>query len=142
MDYLSTTPWIDIIVLLLLMFVFARHEGEWEPTAARSGVYFWFLNPKAVLVFFPLCIFCRLFMRLYWGSGQILVLFLFFAPLAPLLHRFFYVPWRKAFLIAGCFLSYMILVAAGIYRASVSEAQVDEGLKLEELLRKREGSEG
>ena len=141
MEYLSTTPWLDIIILLLLMLAFARHEADWEPTTARSGVYFWFLNPKAVLVFLPLCILCRLLMRVYWGSGQILILLLFFLPLAPLLHRFFYVPWRKAFLIAGCFLCYMILVAVGIYRAGVSEEKPDEGLMLEELL-KTEGSNG
>ena len=123
------------------MLAFARHEADWEPTTARSGVYFWFLNPKAVLVFLPLCILCRLLMRVCWGSGQILILLLFFLPLAPLLHRFFYVPWRKAFLIAGCFLCYMILVAVGIYRAGVSEEKPDEGLMLEELL-KTEGSNG
>ena len=139
MEYLSTTPWLDVIVLLLLMLVFARHEADWEPTTARSGVYFWFLNPKAVIVFFPLCILSRLLMGLYLGSGQILVLLLFFLPLAPLLHRFFYVPWRKAFLIAGFFLCYMILVAVGIYRAGASEEKPDEGLILEELL-KTEGS--
>ena len=141
MEYLSTTPWLDIIILLLLMLAFARHEADWEPTTARSGVYFWFLNPKAVLVFLPLCILCRLLMRVCWGSGQILILLLFFLPLGPLLHRFFYVPWRKAFLIAGCFLCYMILVAVGIYRAGVSEEKPDEGLMLEELL-KTEGSNG
>ncbi|MDG2487137.1 MAG: hypothetical protein P8M65_05485 [Roseibacillus sp.] len=141
MEYLSTAPWIDVIVLLLLMLAFARHEADWEPTTARSGVYFWFLNPKAVLVFFPLCILSRLLMRLYLGSGQILVLLLFFLPLSPLLHRFFYVPWRKAFLIAGCLLCYMILVAVGIYRAGVSEEKPDEGLILEDFL-KMKGFEG
>ncbi len=140
MEYLSTTPWLDIIILLLLMLAFARHEADWEPTTARSGVYFWFLNPKAVLVFLPLCILCRLLMRVYWGSGQILILLLFFFPLAPLLHRFFYVPWRKAFLIAGCFLCYMILVAVGIYRVGVAETKADEGFKLEEFLRETDGS--
>lgn len=140
MEYLSTTPWLDVIVLLLLMLVFARHEADWEPTTARSGVYFWFLNPKAVLVFLPLCILCRLLMRVCWGSGQILILLLFFLPLAPLLHRFFYVPWRKAFLIAGCFLCYMILVAVGIYRVGVAETKADEGFKLEEFLRETDGS--
>ncbi len=140
MEYLSTTPWLDIIILLLLMLAFARHEADWEPTTARSGVYFWFLNPKAVLVFLPLCILCRLLMRVYWGSGQILILLLFFLPLAPLLHRFFYVPWRKAFLIAGCFLCYMILVAVGIYRVGVAETKADEGFKLEEFLRETDGS--
>ncbi|MAT45980.1 MAG: hypothetical protein CMO35_00950 [Verrucomicrobiaceae bacterium] len=140
MEYLSTTPWLDIIILLLLMLAFARHEADWEPTTARSGVYFWFLNPKAVLVFLPLCILCRLLMRVCWGSGQILILLLFFLPLAPLLHRFFYVPWRKAFLIAGCFLCYMILVAVGIYRVGVAETKADEGLKLEEFLRETDGS--
>ena len=142
MEYLSTTPWLDIIILLLLMLAFARHEADWEPTTARSGVYFWFLNPKAVLVFLPLCILCRLLMRVCWGSGQILILLLFFLPLAPLLHRFFYVPWRKAFLIAGCFLCYMILVAVGIYRVGVAETKADEGLKLEEFLRETDGSGG
>ncbi len=140
MEYLSTTPWLDIIILLLLMLAFARHEADWEPTTARSGVYFWFLNPKAVLVFLPLCILCRLLMRVCWGSGQILILLLFFLPLAPLLHRFFYVPWRKAFLIAGCFLCYMILVAVGIYRVGVAETKADEGFKLEEFLRETDGS--
>ena len=140
MEYLSTTPWLDIIILLLLMLAFARHEADWEPTTARSGVYFWFLNPKAVLVFLPLCILCRLLMRVCWGSGQILILLLLFLPLAPLLHRFFYVPWRKAFLIAGCFLCYMILVAVGIYRVGVAETKADEGLKLEEFLRETDGS--
>ena len=140
MEYLSTTPWLDIIILLLLMLAFARHEADWEPTTARSGVYFWFLNPKAVLVFLPLCILCRLLMRVCWGSGQILILLLFFLPLAPLLHRFFYVPWRKAFLIAGCFLCYMILVAVGIYRVGVGETKADEGFKLEEFLRETDGS--
>jgi hypothetical protein len=142
MEYLSTTPWLDIIILLLLMLAFARHEADWEPTTARSGVYFWFLNPKAVLVFLPLCILCRLLMRVCWGSGQILILLLLFLPLAPLLHRFFYVPWRKAFLIAGCFLCYMILVAVGIYRVGVAETKADEGLKLEEFLRETDGSGG
>ena len=140
MEYLSTTPWLDIIILLLLMLAFARHEADWEPTTARSGVYFWFLNPKAVLVFLPLCILCRLLMRVCWGSGQILILLLFFLPLAPLLHRFFYVPWRKAFLIAGCFLCYMILVAVGIYRVGLAETKADEGFKLEEFLRETDGS--
>ena len=140
MEYLSTTPWLDIIILLLLMLAFARHEADWEPTTARSGVYFWFLNPKAVLVFLPLCILRRLLMRVCWGSGQILILLLFFLPLAPLLHRFFYVPWRKAFLIAGCFLCYMILVAVGIYRVGVGETKADEGFKLEEFLRETDGS--
>ncbi len=140
MEYLSTTPWLDIIILLLLMLAFARHEADWEQTTARSGVYFWFLNPKAVLVFLPLCILCRLLMRVCWGSGQILILLLFFLPLAPLLHRFFYVPWRKAFLIAGCFLCYMILVAVGIYRVGVAETKADEGFKLEEFLRETDGS--
>lgn len=140
MEYLSTTPWLDIIILLLLMLAFARHEADWEPTTARSGVYFWFLNPKAVLVFLPLCILCRLLMRVCWGSGQIMILLLFFLPLAPLLHRFFYVPWRKAFLIAGCFLCYMILVAVGIYRVGVAETKADEGFKLEEFLRETGGS--
>ena len=140
MEYLSTTPWLDIIILLLLMLAFARHEADWEPTTARSGVYFWFLNPKAVLVFLPLCILCRLLMRVCWGSGQIMILLLFFLPLAPLLHRFFYVPWRKAFLIAGCFLCYMILVAVGIYRVGVAETKADEGFKLEEFLRETDGS--
>ena len=142
MEYLSTTPWLDIIILLLLMLAFARHEADWEPTTARSGVYFWFLNPKAVLVFLPLCILCRLLMRVCRGSGQILILLLLFLPLAPLLHRFFYVPWRKAFLIAGCFLCYMILVAVGIYRVGVAETKADEGLKLEEFLRETDGSGG
>ena len=140
MEYLSTTPWLDIIILLLLMLAFARHEADWEPTTARSGVYFWFLNPKAVLVFLPLCILCRLLMRVFWGSGQIMILLLFFLSLAPLLHRFFYVPWRKAFLIAGCFLCYMILVAVGIYRVGVAETKADEGFKLEEFLRETGGS--
>ena len=140
MEYLSTTPWLDIIILLLLMLAFARHEADWEPTTARSGVYFWFLNPKAVLVFLPLCILCRLLMRVCWGSGQILIILLFLLPLAPLLHRFFYVPWRKAFLIAGCFLCYMILVAVGIYRVGVAETKADEGFKLEEFLRETDGS--
>ena len=131
---------IDLIVLLVLMFAFARHEADWEPTAARSGIYFWYLNPKAVLVFLPQFALCRLLMHLHWGSGQILVLLLFFLPLAPLLHRFFYLPWRKAFLIAGCFLAYMSFIALGIYRESAKEdaGKVDG---VEELLREREGSE-
>ena len=54
---------------------------------------------------------------------------------------FFYVPWRKAFLIAGCLLCYMILVAVGIYRAGVSEEKPDEGLILEDFL-KMKGFEG
>ena len=131
---------IDLIVLLVLMFAFARHEADWESTAARSGIYFWHLNPKAVLVFLPQFALCRLLMHLHWGSGQILVLLLFFLPLAPLLHRFFYLPWRKAFLIAGCFLAYMSFIALGIYRESANEdaGKVDG---VEELLREREGSE-
>ena len=131
---------IDLIVLLVLMFAFERHEADWESTAARSGIYFWYLNPKEVLVFLPQFALCRLLMHLHWGSGQILVLLLFFLPLAPLLHRFFYLPWRKAFLIAGCFLAYMSFIALGIYRESANEdaGKVDG---VEELLREREGSE-
>ena len=133
---------IDHIVLLVLMFAFARHEADWESTTARSGIFFWYLNPKAVLVFLPQFALCRLLMHLYWGPGQILVLLLFFLPLAPLLHRFFYVPWRKAFLIAGCFLGYMILIAVGIYRESVAEEDARKVDGAEEFLRQLEPSEG
>ncbi len=132
---------IDLIVLLVLMFIFARHEADWEATTARSGIFFWYLNPKAVLVFLPQFVICRLLMYLYWGPGQILVLFLFFLPLAPLLHRFFYVPWRKAFLVAGCFLGYMILIAVGIYRESAAVENAGKVDGAEEFLRQLEPSE-
>lgn len=125
---------LDLIVLLALMFVFARHEAEWEPTSARSGIYFWYLNPKAVLIFLPQFTLCRFLMGQFWGYGQILILLLFFLPLAPLLHRFFYVPWRKAFIISGCFLIYMIIVAAGIYRERAEEAKSRPGDGLEQFL--------
>ncbi len=133
---------VDLIALLVLMFAFARHEADWEPTTARSGIYFWYLNPKAVLVFLPQFALCRLLMHLYWGPGQMVVLALFFLPLPPLLHRFFYVPWRKAFLIAACFLAYMSFIALGIYRESVAEVDTEEGNELEKLLREQDDSEG
>ena len=114
MEYLYANPWTDLFVLLGLMFLFARHEADWEPTTARSGVYFYYLNPKAIIIFWPQFILCHILIN----SGvlhEALVLFLFFLPLAPLLYRFFYVSWRKAFLIAGCFLVYMTVTTALIH---------------------------
>lgn len=113
---------VDLIVLLVLMFVFARHESEWEPTTARSGFYFWYLNPKAVLIFLPQFILCRFLLGQVPGYGQILILILFFLPMAPLLHRFFYVSWRKAFIIAACFLLYMAIVATILTRKTEEDS--------------------
>ena len=114
MEYLYANPWTDLFVLLVLMFLFARHEADWEPTTARSGVYFYYLNPKAIIVFLPQFALCRLLIGFEILHGA-LALLLFFLPLAPLLYRFFYVSWRKAFLIAGCFLVYMTVTTALIH---------------------------
>ena len=44
----------------------------------------------------------------------ILALLIFVLPLAPLLYRFCYVPWRKAFTIAGSMGAYMTLVTIAL----------------------------
>ena len=113
MEFFATTPYLDVIVLLILMFVFARHEADWEFTTARSGFFFGFLNPKAVLIFWPQCILCRILVA-FELLPLVIALLLFFVPLAPLLHRFFYIPWRKSFLIAGCMVLYMTPVGIGM----------------------------
>ncbi len=130
----------DLIVLLVLMFIFARHEAEWEPTNARSGFYFWYLNPKAVLIFLPQFILCRVLMIYYPGPGQILILILFSLPLAPLLHRFFYVSWQRAFTISGCFVLYMAIVAVLIYRDNADMGETRETQGIEQFLPGAEGS--
>ena len=132
MEYLYATPWTDLLVLLVLMFLFARHEADWEPTTARSGVYFYYLNPKAVIIFWPQFVLCRILISSDLLHGA-LVLLLFFLPLAPLLHRFFYVPWRKAFLIASCFLVYMTVITVLIHKERVAE-EATSPIDLEEVL--------
>lgn len=141
-DVYTGSIFIDLLVLLVLMFALARHEADWEPTTARSGIYFGYLNPKAVLVFLPQFALCRLLMYWFWGFSQILVLLLFFLPLAPLLHRFFYVPWRKAFLIAGCFLGYMIFIAVAIHRERAADEEASRIGPVEEFRLERERSWG
>jgi len=132
MEYLYATPWTDLLVLLVLMFLFARHEGDWEPTTARSGVHFYYLNPKAIIIFWPQFVLCRILISFDLLHGA-LALLLFFLPLAPLLYRFFYVPWRKAFLIAGCFLAYMTVTTVLIHQERVAE-ETTSPIDLEEVL--------
>ena len=139
-DVYTGSIFIDLIVLLVLMFLFARHEADWEPTTARSGVHFYYLNPKAIIVFLPQFALCRLLMSWYWGFSQVLILLLFFLPLTPLLHRFFYVPWRKAFLIAGCFLGYMIFIAVAIHRERAADEEASRIDPAEEFRLERERS--
>ena len=144
-DVYTGSIFIDLIVLLVLMFLFARHEADWEPTTARSGVFFYYLNPKAIIVFLPQFALCRLLMSWYWGFSQVLILLLFFLPLTPLLHRFFYVPWRKALLIAGCFLGYMMVIAVAIHKERAADEEASRtgpvGEFLQELERSREEGE-
>ena len=132
MEYLYANPWTDLFVLLVLMFLFARHEADWEPTTARSGVHFYYLNPKAIIIFWPQFVLCRILIGLEILHGA-LALLLFFLPLAPLLHRFFYVPWRKAFLIAGCFLVYMMVIAVALHKERAAE-ETTSPIDLEEVL--------
>ncbi len=113
MEFVNATPFLDVIVLLALMFIFARHEADWEFTTALSAYYFGFLNPKAVLVFWPQCIACRLFTA-FEVVPWLLALLLFFLPMAPLLYWLFYIPWRKSILIAGCMLVYMTPITIAI----------------------------
>jgi len=132
MEYLYANPWTDLFVLLVLMFLFARHEADWEPTTARSGVHFYYLNPKAIIIFWPQFVLCRILIGLEILHGA-LALLLFFLPLAPLLHRFFYVSWRKAFLIAGCFLVYMMVIAVALHKERAAE-ETTSPIDLEEVL--------
>ena len=132
MEYLCANPWTDLFVLLVLMFLFARHEADWEPTTARSGVHFYYLNPKAIIIFWPQFVLCRILIGLEILHGA-LALLLFFLPLAPLLHRFFYVSWRKAFLIAGCFLVYMMVIAVALHKERAAE-ETTSPIDLEEVL--------
>ena len=94
MEFVTATPFLDIIVLLALMFIFARHEADWEFTTALSAYYFGFLNPKAVLVFWPQCIACRLFTA-FEVVPWLLALLLFFLPMAPATLLAFLYPVEK-----------------------------------------------
>ena len=113
MEYLLTSPLLDLVVLTVLMFIFARHEAEWEPGGSRSAMFFTLLNPKVAIIFWPQCVACRF---LVGGDfiPPVLALLILVLPLAPLLFRFCYVPWRKAFLIAGSMGVYMALITIAL----------------------------
>ena len=113
MEYFLTSPLLDLVVLTVLMFIFARHEAEWEPGGSRSAMFFTLLNPKVAIIFWPQCVICR-----FLVAGDlippVLALLIFVLPLAPLLYRFCYVPWRKAFIIAGSMGAYMASIAIAL----------------------------
>ncbi len=113
MEYFITSPLVDLVVLTVLMFIFARHEADWEPGGSRFAMFFTLLNPKVAIIFWPQCVACRI---LVGGDfiPPVLALLIFVLPLAPLLYRFCYVPWRKAFTIAGAMGVYMALIAIAL----------------------------
>ena len=113
MEYFVTSPLLDLVILTVLMLIFARHEADWEPGGSRSAMFFTLLNPKVAIIFWPQCVLCRL---LVGGDliPPIVALLIFVLPLAPLLYRFCYVPWRKAFTIAGSMGAYMTLITIAL----------------------------
>ena len=104
---------LDVVLLIGLMCLIARHEADWELSHHLYG------NPKALLVFIPQLLAYRACSHV--DFHEIIALIILLISILLCLRFLFYVTWPRATIIMACFMPYMIFITAMIHSESSEE---------------------
>ncbi|MCP4847420.1 MAG: hypothetical protein GY899_05670 [Verrucomicrobiaceae bacterium] len=118
---------LDVVVLIGLMYLIARHEADWELSHHLYG------NPKALLVFIPQLLAYRACSHM--DFYEIFAFFILLISILLCLRFLFYVTWPRTAIIMACFMPYMLFITAMIHRERDEQENLNTSLPKEQLLK-------